>query len=103
MTLYKLPIGEIVVKISNGSGSIASNLKEKCPSCGSEAYCYQETKLCPTNELLQGNSRILFNMCIDAIESLILAHACAGINISSKKYVEGLQTALDAIGNNMGD
>jgi hypothetical protein len=35
----------------------------------------------------------------DAIESLILAHACAGVDISSPAYLEGVNTALDAISN----
>lgn len=37
-------------------------------------------------------------MC-DAIESLVLGHFCAGVDVNSKAYVEGLKTALDAIGN----
>ena len=35
----------------------------------------------------------------DALESLILGHACAGIDISSEAYVEGLDTCLEAIAN----
>lgn len=38
---------------------------------------------------------------IDALESLVLAHAVAGVNVKSKKYIEGLKTVLDAIGNNV--
>ena len=37
---------------------------------------------------------------LDALESVMLAHACAGINIEDKAYVKGIETALDAIGNN---
>lgn len=36
---------------------------------------------------------------IDGLESLILAHACAGIDIAADAYKGGIQTALDAIGN----
>jgi len=36
---------------------------------------------------------------IDALESIILAHACAGIDITSPAYVEGVETAVDAVGN----
>ena len=36
---------------------------------------------------------------INAIESIILAHACAGINIESKEYISGVQTTLDTIAN----
>ena len=37
---------------------------------------------------------------LDAIESLILAHACAGIDVCSPAYLEGIETAIDAISNN---
>lgn len=36
----------------------------------------------------------------DAIESLILAHACAGIDVTALAYVEGVKTAIEAVGNN---
>jgi hypothetical protein len=35
------------------------------------------------------------------IESLVLAHAVAGIDIKDAKYLEGLQTAIDAMENNL--
>ena len=39
----------------------------------------------------------LGNAAIDGLESLILAHACAGIDVESPAYVEGIETAVDAI------
>jgi hypothetical protein len=36
-----------------------------------------------------------------AIESLVLAHACAGVDVSSPAYLEGLDTAVQAIENNL--
>jgi hypothetical protein len=33
-----------------------------------------------------------------AIESLVLAHACAGIDVADHKYIEGIQTAIEALG-----
>jgi hypothetical protein len=41
----------------------------------------------------------LFNAAIDGLESLILAHACAGVNVRSPAYLEGIETAVDAITN----
>jgi len=41
-----------------------------------------------------------YNAAIDGLESLILAHACAGIDITSPAYLEGIETAEAAIGNN---
>lgn len=37
---------------------------------------------------------------LDALESLILAHACAGIDVGSPAYLEGIETAMDALSNN---
>jgi len=40
-----------------------------------------------------------YNDAIDGLESLILAHACAGVNIQSPAYLEGIETAVEAISN----
>ncbi len=41
-----------------------------------------------------------YNMAIDGLESLILAHACAGVDVEDPRYVEGVGTAIEAIVNN---
>jgi hypothetical protein len=46
-------------------------------------------------------SNSLFNAAVDGLESLILAHFCAGIDVASTVYIEGLETAYNAIGQNM--
>jgi hypothetical protein len=38
---------------------------------------------------------------LEALDSLVLAHFCAGINVCSTEYLDGLATALDAIGNHL--
>lgn len=38
---------------------------------------------------------------VDVIESLVLAHACAGVDVLSEPYRKGLQTAVDALQNHM--
>ncbi len=40
-----------------------------------------------------------YNAAIDGLESLILAHACAGVDVESPAYVEGIETAVDAVAN----
>ena len=40
-----------------------------------------------------------YNAAIDGLESLILAHACAGVEVESPSYVEGVETAVEAITN----
>ena len=37
------------------------------------------------------------------LESLVLGHACAGIDITSSAYLEGIETAVDAIVNQLRD
>ena len=41
------------------------------------------------------------NVALDGLESLILAHACAGVDIESPAYIEGIETAVEAITNHV--
>ena len=41
-----------------------------------------------------------FDCAIDGFESLLLAHASAGVDVTDPKYVAGLETALESIANN---
>lgn len=38
---------------------------------------------------------------VDVIESLVLAHACAGIDIQTPAYIKGIETTVDALANNL--
>jgi len=38
-----------------------------------------------------------YDAAIDGIESLILAQACAGFDVKDPKYIEAVETALDAV------
>lgn len=40
---------------------------------------------------------------LDTLEALVLAHAVAGVDVASPAYVEGVETAIDAIGNRVGE
>lgn len=42
-----------------------------------------------------------FNAAMDAVESMVLAHACAGIDVTDPRYVEGVRTCIDACANNL--
>ncbi len=77
----RLPVFGITISLQRengqqkpGAGSITSDLRE------------------PDDDL--------HNAAIDGLESLILAHACAGIDVRSPAYIEGVETAVDAVGNN---
>ena len=43
------------------------------------------------------------NAAIDGLESLVLAAACAGIDITAANFVQAVETAKDAIGNQYGE
>ena len=110
----KLPCFGIVVELTDlelhsltpnryGGGSITSDLKEVCPICEGP-NCYRD---CPS-ELAKDKiededdmeGRLDFNKMMDALESIIVAHACAGIDIKSPAYIEGIETAVLACSDN---
>jgi hypothetical protein len=53
------------------------------------------------NNKIMGRLEDTYESAIDAIESLILAHAVAGVDIESPAYMEGIETAVDACFNNL--
>jgi hypothetical protein len=78
---YVLDFGKDHIEVEveeDGGGMLTSNLKEDCKD---------------------PPSKCLYCAAIDGMESLILAHACAGMDITSPQYKEGIQTCLDAVGN----
>ena len=84
--LIHLPCFRITIRLDRdstakapGSGAITSDLKR-------------------ADDLAMDRS---YNAAIDAVESLILAHACAGIDVESPAYVEGIETAVEAIANHL--
>ena len=80
-----------------GGGSISTSLHEPCPAC-SRISCYAH---CDNSEETEDewDSRATFNKIMNGIESLILAQACAGIDVESPEYFEALETAIDGISN----
>jgi len=43
----------------------------------------------------------LYNVAMDAIESIVLAHAMAEVDVCSKGYIEGLETAVNNCASNL--
>lgn len=78
MKTINLPAYGMVVTLAGSGGTIKSNLKDGDPADYGDA------------EYLAG---------VDAIESLVLAHAVAGIDVTSPAYLEGLETAVEALTN----
>ena len=73
-----LPCYGIVVNASDGGGSISSDLHEEGVTDATE-----------------------YNAAMDGIESMILACACAGIDIESPAFIEAIETAVEGCANNL--
>jgi len=69
--------------------------------CGKSGKVTSTLHLPKSKKDYPASVRNQYNGAVDGIESLVLAHACAGIDIESPAYVEGLKTAVEAIGNNL--
>lgn len=107
----ELPFNMILVQLSfdqddpnsefTGSITCDPSLYEVCPGCSYKNCIYQcdESQLGEVQTEAMVADRIAGNGAIDAILSLILAHACAGIDIESPAYLEGIKTTFDAITN----
>ena len=86
--MREIRLAEFDIRIvfeDEGSASITSKLTEDCDG---EGYL--------------DNGTIRLDAALSAIESLVLAHAVAGVDIESPEYRSGLVTAVDAITNNLG-
>jgi hypothetical protein len=77
--VIKLPIFGIVVTLIDGGGSITTTELQ------TEHHDEEDE---------------LYNAAMDGIESMILAHACAGIDITTPAYIIGIKDAVNACAHN---
>jgi uncharacterized membrane protein YqgA involved in biofilm formation len=73
----RLPVCGITVELSGPTRSAAGSI---------------------SSDLHNENDSPALKAALEAVESMVLAHACAGISITATAYIEGIETALDAIG-----
>ena len=84
MKVYNIRRFGIIVSLDDvGGGTIVSDLKEPHEDQHGEEF----------------DSLIQYNAAMDAIESMILAHACTGIDVATPAYIEGIETAVQSCGN----
>lgn len=113
MSVIKLPVGGIEIDLLDAGGTIKSQLKEISDTIslvddyfsfvdsgnGKEILLTDEMK---KHKILKRQiTALLWNTAIDALESLILAHAVTGVDVQSSAYIEGIETALDAVKNHL--
>ena len=72
--IVRLPCYGIVLYLQEGGGMIVSDLKKGQIDAADHDYC----------------------TAIDGLESLILGHAVAGVDVESPAYLEGIETAVAA-------
>jgi len=92
-------------------GSMESDIKETCPYCNDidcEMNCEKFEEHCTDRDIdcfnKKKEERVEFMThrgAAEAIESLILSHAVAGIDVESPAYIEGIETSLNAVTNNL--
>ena len=91
-----------------GGGAIEQGLpRETCPSCNQPLCCWDcdgSQGADESNKETDDNmiSRVKYNTVLDTVESLLLAMACAGIDLNDPKYTTAVETTLDAAGNALG-
>lgn len=91
--------GIVVTHTGDGGGSITSELHEEEPE---RKQGHSEEELSKIwNEFLDETKKVeLYNAAMDALESMILAHSLAGIDVTTPAYMEGIETAVEACANN---
>lgn len=84
-TILTLTSGTIELHGTEGSGAVQSTFHIK-----------------PGDADYEAEYRDRYNAAIDAMESVVLAHFCAGVKVEAPEYIDGLETALVAIDHQMG-
>lgn len=107
MKKIELPYFGIVVELGDPDpnrvgfylgGVITSDLKEPCTHCGHTECRYDcDGSQGADEEHEDDDNRHNYNTAIDALESMILACACAGIAIDSLRFREAVETTVAAL------
>jgi len=80
MTVIELPVYGIVINMNEqGGGGIASA------------------------DLQDEDATPEYHAAVDGLLSLVLAHACGGIDVRCPAYLEGIEVAVEYIGNAYGE
>lgn len=108
-TTIKLPCYNIEVINRGDCCSITSDLKETCHYCYDYACmmdCEEFGEHCSDRDMDEQVRKqaeryefLCHRAAVDALESIILGHGVAGVDIESLAYIEGIETAVQALMN----
>ena len=95
----------ITVHVDGTSGVVEANIKDVCPYCQKDD-CYSNCDesagdISGLESKEQMQDRHNYNMMMDVVESMVLTHACSGIDVGSEEYIKGVKGTIDAITNNL--
>jgi hypothetical protein len=83
------------------------NLKKTCPHCSDTACMFTceesknslkswvERNMRGTNPMKKVQERVNMNGAVEGIMTLVLSHACVGINVKTPAYIEGIKRAVE--------
>lgn len=86
----RLPCFGIVLHVNGSSAAIRSTMHEPSP----KPEDFDDV----VDHIAESRAVDRFNAKVDALEALILAHATAGVDITQRAYVDGIETAYQALG-----
>jgi len=98
--------GLLGITVTKHGGTLHPALpRDCCPSCGEPLcanHCDGSQGADESNHETEEEAveRANYNRALDMLEALVLAHACAGIDVESGGYINGVNTALEALANN---
>jgi hypothetical protein len=84
----------MVLKVAGGSFELQVSEEEGSSICSTFA-------IGPEDADFGAEYRDYWNTSIDALESLILAHACEGVDVQAPAYVQGIEAALESLENQL--
>jgi hypothetical protein len=83
---------------ANRKGTAESDLvRTTCPFCGDQLCIFDCDQSQAEGSSEEVQARLEFNAGLDMLESLILAHACEGVNVEDERYRNGIRAVLDAM------
>ena len=87
-----------------GGATCRNHYQKPCPLCGDincSIHCVMSKGKWTEEEIEASRDNHAFNLAIDSIESLLIAMTCEGIDVEQPGMENAVQSALDAISNNL--